>query len=90
MAACSRGHSSCPAAGQPPAVRRRDIHTERGRLLALGIDVSRVTALPGFVAFVDFADPRGNALGLYQDLAPSGQQPVVGGSVHDEDQFVTE
>jgi catechol 2,3-dioxygenase-like lactoylglutathione lyase family enzyme len=67
-----------------------DIHTERGRLVGLGIDVSRLTALPGVVAFVDFADPWGNALGFYQDLAPSGQQPVVGGSVRDEDQFVIE
>ncbi len=67
-----------------------DIHAERGRLLALGIDASRVTALPGAVAFVDFADPWGNALGFYQDLAPSGQQPVVGGSVRDEHHFVAE
>lgn len=67
-----------------------DVRAERARLLAQGIDVSPVTALPGVVAFVDFADPWGNALGLYQDLAPSGQQPVVGGSVHDADQFVTE
>jgi catechol 2,3-dioxygenase-like lactoylglutathione lyase family enzyme len=67
-----------------------DIHGERGRLLGLRIDVSPVTALPGVVAFVDFADPWGNALGFYQDLAPSGQQPVVGGSVHDEGHFVTE
>jgi hypothetical protein len=35
-------------------------------------------------------DPWGNALGFYQDLAPSGQQPVVGGSVHDQELFVTE
>jgi predicted enzyme related to lactoylglutathione lyase len=67
-----------------------DIRTERGRLVGLGIDVSPVTALPGVVAFVDFADPWGNALGLYQDLAASGQQPVAGGSVRDDDQFVTE
>jgi catechol 2,3-dioxygenase-like lactoylglutathione lyase family enzyme len=67
-----------------------DLHAERGRLVELGIDVSRVTALPGVVAFVDFADPWGNALGFYQDLSPSGQQPVVGGSVHDKGQFVTE
>jgi catechol 2,3-dioxygenase-like lactoylglutathione lyase family enzyme len=68
----------------------RDVRAERDRLLAWGIDVSPVTALPGVVAFVDFADPWGNTLGFYQDLAPSGQQPVVGGSVHDADQFVTE
>jgi hypothetical protein len=66
-----------------------DIRTERGRLVGLGIDVSRVTVLPGVVAFIDFADPWGNALGFYQDIAPSGQ-PVAGGSGHDEDQFVTE
>ena len=67
-----------------------DIRAERGRLVGLGIDVSQVTALPRVVAFVDFADPWGNALGFYQDLAASGQQPMTGGSVHDEDHFVTE
>jgi catechol 2,3-dioxygenase-like lactoylglutathione lyase family enzyme len=67
-----------------------DIRAERGRLVGLGIDVSRVTALPGVVAFIDFADPWGNALGFYQDLAASGQQPEAGGSVHDDDHFVTE
>jgi catechol 2,3-dioxygenase-like lactoylglutathione lyase family enzyme len=67
-----------------------DVRAERGRLMGRGIDVSTVTSLPGVVAFVDFADPWGNALGFYQDLAPSGQQPVPGGSVHDPDQFVTE
>ena len=67
-----------------------DIRTERGRLVGLGIDVSQVTALPRVVAFVDFADPWGNALGFYQDLAASGQQPMTGGSGHDEDHFVTE
>lgn len=67
-----------------------DVRAERERLLASGVDVSPVTSLPGVVAFVDFADPWGNTLGFYQDIAPSGQQPVAGGSVHDTGQFVTE
>jgi predicted enzyme related to lactoylglutathione lyase len=67
-----------------------DVRAERERLAELGVDVTRVTSTPGVVAFIDFPDPWGNALGCYQDLAPSGQQPVVGGSVHDADQFVTE
>lgn len=79
---------------QPLATRVRfgvfDLRAERDRLLALGIDVSPVTSLPGVVSFVDFVDPWGNRLGFYQDLAPSGSQPVAGGSVHDADQFVTE
>lgn len=82
------------AAVRPLTTRLRfgvaDVRAERERLTGLGVDVSRVTALPGVVAFIDFADPWGNALGCYQDLAPSGQQPVVGGSVHDADQYVTE
>lgn len=67
-----------------------DVRAERERLLALGIEVSPVTSLPGVVAFVDFADPWGNTLGCYQDLAPSGRQPVAGGSVHDARLFVSE
>lgn len=67
-----------------------DIRAARERLSGLGVEVSKITSLPGVVAFVDFADRWGNALGFYQDLAPSGQQPVVGGSVHDSGQFVTE
>jgi predicted enzyme related to lactoylglutathione lyase len=67
-----------------------DIRAERERAVGLGIAVSPVTSLPGVVAFVDFGDPWGNTLGFYQDLAPSGQQPVIGGSAHDQDLFVTE
>lgn len=46
-----------------------------------------VTSLPGVVAFTDFADPWGNPLGFYQDLAPSGSAPGPGGSAHDESRF---
>jgi catechol 2,3-dioxygenase-like lactoylglutathione lyase family enzyme len=67
-----------------------DVRAERERLAALGVGVSPVKSLPGVVAFIDFADPWGNRLGCYQDLVPSGQQPVVGGSVHDAGQYVTE
>jgi catechol 2,3-dioxygenase-like lactoylglutathione lyase family enzyme len=67
-----------------------DIRVERDRLVGMGVEASPVTSLPGVVAFIDFADPWGNALGFYQDLAPSGEQPVVGGSVHDRELFVTE
>lgn len=66
-----------------------DVRAERERLLELGVDVSQVMSLPGVVAFIDFPDPWGNKLGFYQDLAPSGSQPARGGSVHDEDLFVT-
>jgi predicted enzyme related to lactoylglutathione lyase len=67
-----------------------DLHAERERLLASGVEVSPVTSLPGVVAFVNFADPWGNKLGFYHDLVPSGSQPEVGGSVHDPDLYVTE
>lgn len=67
-----------------------DVRAARERLAGRGVEVSPVTSLPGVVAFVDFADPWGNTLGFYQDLAPSGQQPVVGGSVHDRDLFISE
>lgn len=67
-----------------------DVRAARERLVGLGLEVSPVTSLPGVVAFVDFTDPWGHTLGCYQDLAPSGQQPVPGGSVHDRDQFITE
>lgn len=49
---------------------------------------SEPSQLPGVVAFVNFADPWGNMLGYYQDLAPSGQQPEYRGtSVSDQSQF---
>jgi catechol 2,3-dioxygenase-like lactoylglutathione lyase family enzyme len=67
-----------------------DVRAERERLAGLAVDVSRVTSLPGVVAFIDFTDPWGNRLGCYQDLAPSGQQPVVGTSVHDSGKYITE
>lgn len=83
-----------PRRGPPAHVPGRfgvgDVRAARERLAGRGVEVSPVTSLPGVVAFVDFADPWGNTLGFYQDLAPSGQQPVVGGSVHDRDLFISE
>src|SRR5215211_4500860 len=49
-----------------------------------GTPVSPVTTLPRVVRWVDFTDPWGNHLGFYEDLAPTGQEPGPGGSVHDE------
>ncbi|GAB3521718.1 hypothetical protein GCM10027402_12260 [Arthrobacter monumenti] len=54
------------------------------------MEVSWMTALPGAVAFLDFADPWGNKLGYYEHISPSGELPVVGGSVHDESLFITQ
>jgi hypothetical protein len=50
-------------------------------------DPSAIRTLPGVASFFDFDDPWGNHLGYFQDLAPGGQPPVPGGSVHDETQF---
>lgn len=67
----------------------RDLTAMHTLLTESGFDVSRMTELPGVVAFFDFFDPWGNMLGYYEDISPSGEQPVVGGSVHDESLFVT-
>ena len=34
----------------------------------MSVDASEITTVPGLVAFCDFQDPWGNALGLFQDL----------------------
>jgi predicted enzyme related to lactoylglutathione lyase len=67
-----------------------DLAAARAAVEAAGTSVSAVTTLPGVVRWVDFADPWGNQLGFYEDLAPTGTQPGPGGSVHDPDQFETE
>lgn len=67
----------------------RDLAAMHARLTENGFELSRMTELPGVVAFFDFADPWGNQLGYYEDISASGEQPVVGGSVHDESLFVT-
>jgi predicted enzyme related to lactoylglutathione lyase len=66
-----------------------DLEAARAEVEAAGITVSPVTTLPRVVRWVDFADPWGNQLGLYEDLAPTGAEPGPGGSVHDEEQFTT-
>jgi predicted enzyme related to lactoylglutathione lyase len=67
-----------------------DLAAARAAVEFSGTPVSPVTTLPGVVRWVDFADPWGNHLGFYEDLAPTGQQTGPGGSVHDEEHFTTE
>ncbi|MBM7848100.1 VOC family protein [Arthrobacter roseus] len=68
----------------------RDVRAAHASLVENDVEVTSVTSLPGVVAFVDLADPWGNQLGYYEDLAPSSEQPIAGGSVHDESLFVTD
>ena len=42
-----------------------DVHAERRRLLALGVDAGDVVEIPGVVAYCDLRDPDGNGLSLY-------------------------
>jgi catechol 2,3-dioxygenase-like lactoylglutathione lyase family enzyme len=49
-----------------------DLAAARESLLADGLKVGPVQALPGVVAYCDFPDPWGNKLGLYEDLAEPG------------------
>lgn len=67
-----------------------DIASVHALVVDTGAHVSPISELPGVVRFFDFTDPWGNHLGYYQDLAPSGEQPVIGGIVHDESLFKTE
>jgi hypothetical protein len=49
-----------------------DIKKERERVMQdLNIEVSEIEAIDGIAAWVNFNDPFGNKLGLYQDLAES-------------------
>lgn len=83
-----------PGCARPLANRVRlrvdDLDAARAALSGRGTCVSAVTTLPGVVRWVDFADPWGNALGLYQDLAVPAEATAPGGSVHDPSQFATE
>ena len=45
-----------------------NIHTERSRLVELGLTITEVEELPGVVAYCDFRDPDGNQLSLYTVL----------------------
>lgn len=65
----------------------RDLATAVQELRTRGVKVDEPTTLPGVAAFTNFADPWGNPLGFYQDVA-TGQGPVVpGGSAKDEALF---
>lgn len=59
-----------PPAGDGAVVRLAvaDVHAQRARLAALGVDVTEVEVVEGVVAFCDLADPDGNRLGLYAEL----------------------
>jgi len=46
-----------------------DVHAERSRLLAMGIEVGEVQVVEGVVAFVDLEDPDGNPLSFYSVAA---------------------
>jgi len=92
-----RGETWVQVVGVPGAVRPMlnrvrfrvtDLAAARAAVLATGTEASAIAVLPGVVRWFDFADPWGNQLGHYEDLAPSGEQPGPGGSVHDESQFV--
>ena len=68
--------------------RVTDLAAARAAALAAGTTVGPVTTLPGVVRWFDLADPWGNALGYFEDLAPAGEVTAPGGSVHDATQFV--
>ena len=42
-----------------------DIHSERSRLVELGLTPTEVKEVPGVVAYCNFRDPDGNQLSLY-------------------------
>lgn len=58
-----------PRPGYPTRFRVADLEAEVARLARdAGVRCSPVTRIPGLVAFCDFSDPWGNALGFYQRL----------------------
>lgn len=67
-----------------------DLDKAHAATAGAGLAPGSITLLPGVVRFFDVADPWDNAVGFYQDIVPSGAQPVVGGSAHDESLFVTQ
>lgn len=77
------------ALGEPrPAyalrLRVEDIDAEVARVQReTGARCSRVTRIPGLVAFCNLSDPWGNNLGLYQRLFVAGAPRVPGGSYRD-------
>ncbi|MEM9194204.1 MAG: VOC family protein [Myxococcota bacterium] len=46
-----------------------DIDRESQRLAGVGVEVGEIVRIPDVVAFVEFTDPYGNGVGLYQVLA---------------------
>lgn len=46
-----------------------DAAVEHARLVALGIDVGELVRIDGVIEFFDFADPDGNRLSVYAELA---------------------
>ena len=65
--------------------RVADLAAAHVAVLASGCEASPPEALPGVVRWFDFADPWGNRLGYFQDLAPLTGGVGPGGSVHDEE-----
>ena len=67
----------------PLRFRVEDIDAEHGRVEhEVGARCSAITRIPGLVAFFNFSDPWGNALGCYQRLFVD-EPRVPGGSFHD-------
>lgn len=85
----SSGHARIIAASSRVRFEVDDITAEIRRLRDRGISVAEPTTLPGVAVFTDLADPWGNRLGLYQDIAAPDGPPTVGGSVRDESHFVS-
>lgn len=63
------GGGAAPGLG-PLRLGTADIETDRVRVAdALGVSVSEIRRIEGVIAWCDFEDPFGNALGLFQDLS---------------------
>ncbi len=52
-----------------------DVHAERARLGALGVEAGEVEVVDGVIAWWDFTDPDGNRLSLYTLLADGDEPP---------------
>ena len=67
-----------------PAPRRapvrlgvEDIHAARDQVLGLGVNPDDIEELPGVVRKLNFTDPWGNRLGLYEDLSRCRRTPAA-------------
>lgn len=47
-----------------------DVHAERARMVAMGVDVQEVVVIEGVVSFCDLRDPDGNELSIYTVASP--------------------